>query len=81
MDLLMRRQATRAQRTQQTQPAVATAATEYPETAYRAAASAAQNENHDALWGRGFCPAAGLPPGVACNNDVPGETTPSPLHQ
>ena len=80
MDLLMRRQATRAQRTQQTQPAAATA-TEYPETAYRAAASAAQNENHDALWGRGFCPAAGLPPGVACNNDAPGETTPSPLHQ
>jgi hypothetical protein len=89
MDLLMRRQATRAQRTQQTQPAAA-AATEYPETAYRAAASAqapspsmdprSANLN-EALWGRGFCPAAGLPPGVACNNDAPGETTPSPLHQ
>ncbi len=38
MDLLMRRQATRAQRTQQAQPAAAAPA-EYPETAYRAAAS------------------------------------------
>jgi hypothetical protein len=33
------------------------------------------NENRIALWGRGFCPAAGLPPGVVCNNDAPGETT------
>ena len=33
------------------------------------------NENRIALWGRGFCPAAGLPPGVAWNGDTPGETT------
>jgi hypothetical protein len=32
------------------------------------------NEIRFALWGRGFCPAAGLPPGVAWNADAPGET-------
>ena len=33
------------------------------------------NENRVALWGRGFCPAAGLPPGVVWDGDAPGETT------
>jgi hypothetical protein len=37
------------------------------------------NENRVALWGRGFRPAAGLPPGVAWDNDAPGETTPPRL--
>ncbi len=32
-------------------------------------------ENRGALWGRGFCPAAGLPPGVVWDGDAPGETT------
>jgi hypothetical protein len=31
------------------------------------------NENRLALWGRGFRPAAGLPPGVVQDADAPGE--------